>query len=569
MSETRNSCEAMGEEVVALVRGEPSAGSSAPVRAHLAACPACAALAADARRLFAAASREPAVAPNAAARSRLSAALDAAWDEEAARDRSRGPVLRLLDAAGRRYSESRAVRFFTFSLGAHAAAALLLAAWIHAGRGDAPEPLRTFVVSTEQPLPPPYDPVDPLRPLPEPGQAVQVPAPPLFPAPAWWPLPDSAAPGHRLPLPPEDPSDSLRIYPNHEFASFARNRFSGRRREALMAKAYGPEEAGAAALSVERGIRWLSGMQDPDGTWASGREGDPPGVRDRFRGGVTAVCLQAYSGDGRTGTRGGPYERTVRAAMAALVRTQDRKTGLLGGFARGPADDRPLCNHGPALEALSEAFGLDWGRLPAKTRDELRGVLERAVAATVEAQRPDGSFGYAPGAPAGDASVTLLQVRGLEAARRAGIAVDPGVLRRSGAWLAARVGDDGRLGYRAPGDRASDATLTAEALPLASALALDATLRDRMRGAVLDEVRSGRLKDRVLFRTAAMEVLVGSGDPEALALAPAAARDLVASQRAPGGFAAENDPYARAAGDALATARAVRALTTPLRTPQK
>ena len=569
MSERRNPCEAMGEEVVALVRGELSPAEEAPVRDHLAACAACAALAADARRLFAAAALRPAVAPNAAARTRLSAALDAAWDEEASRERSRGPVLRLLDAAGRRYAESRTVRFFTYSLGAHAAAALLLAAWIHAGRGDAPEPLRTFEVSTVQPLPPPYDPVDPLRPLPEPGPAVNLPAPPVYPAPVWWPIPDAGVPGSRVALPPEDPSDAIRLYPNPEFASFARNRFSGRRRESLLAKAYGPEEAGAAALSVERGIRWLAGTQEADGTWASGRDGDAPGLRDRFRGGVTAVCLQAYSGDGRTGTRGGPYERTVRLAMAALVRTQDRTTGLLGGFARGPADDRPLCNHGPALEALSEAFGLDWGRLPAKTRDELRGVLERAVAATVSAQRPDGSFGYVPGAPAGDASVTLLQVRGLEAARRAGIAVDPEVLRRSGAWLASRVGGDGRLGYHAAGDRASDATLTAEALPLASALALEAPLRDRMRGAVLDEVRSGRLKDRVLFRTAAMEVLVGSGDPQALALAPAAARDLVASQRAPGGFAAESDPYARAAGDALATARAVRALTTPLRTPPK
>ncbi len=549
----------MAAEVVALLRGELSPAEEGPVRAHLAACPDCAALAADLPRIRAAAAGRPSPAPDAASRARLAAALDAELD--------RGPVLRLLERAGRRYTESRRVRFLTYSLALHAAAAVVLAVHLTVGLpGSVPPRERILEVGTETPLPPPY-PEDPLLSttgtLPS-APGLPIPSPLEFP----WPRVESPLAGG-FPAPPvDDPVDggaTFRLYPGSEFASFAGPRFRRADRERRLLDAYGPVEGPRAALTVERGLRYLAAARDPDGTWASGRPGDPRVQRDRFRGGVTGMVVLAFTADGRTAMRTGPFSEVVRSAMEALARSADPATGLLGTFTRGAANDRPLCNHGPALAALAEGYGIDYGLLPEATRRDLAAVLDRAVAATLRAQLPDGSFGYAPGARQGDSSVTLLQVEALLAARRAGLAVDGEALRRAGVWLEARIGPDGRLGYREAGDRAKDATLTAEAIPHVRGLGLGAAVRDRMLAAVLEEAKGSALADRVLFRTAVLEAVAGAPGAEARALAPIAARAGIGAQVAGGAVLSERDPYATAAGDSLSTARTVRALTAPFR----
>jgi hypothetical protein len=566
VSEARD-CEDLGPEITALVRGELAPAEEAPVRAHLASCPACAALAGDVGRLRAAAAARPVPAPAAGARARLGAALDAAWAEEEARDRARGPLLRLLDRAGCRYAESRGARFLSYSLALHAAAAVLLGFYLGVlpGRGGLPAP-GPLEVSQETPLPP-IDPEDVPGPPPlpsSPGESAGLRIPDV--GTDWVPVRPFVGTGPTLP--PEDPADlaaSLRLYPNADFRSFATGRFHAGLRGERLARAWGAEQAPRVALSVERGLRWLSGTQDADGTWPSGRAGDPKPQRDRFRGGVTGVSLLALLGDGRGAMRPGPFAPVARAAIEALVRSQDAGTGLLGGFAGGAANDRPMCNHGPALAALSEAYGLDYGLYAAATRAALATSVEKAVAATLAAQRPDGSFGYVPGARQGDASVTLMQVQALGAARRAGFAVDDAALRRAGAWISARIGPDGRLAYRELGDRAADATLTAEALPEAALLGIPAEVRDRMAAAVAAESRSTDLAGRVLFRTALLEA--AAADPSRLPLGPDAARTTLAQQSEAGLFPAGTDRYALAAGDALATARTLRALTAPYRAP--
>jgi hypothetical protein len=569
----RDACALAGEERTAWLRGEGSPEEREAIRAHVAGCPSCAAAIADEQRIRAgAASRTVPPAPP-GARARLAAALDRACAEADAADAaaaSRGPVARLVVAAGRRYATSRGFRFLTISVAAHAAAALVLA--VHVAFGPAGgAPPETFVTVSSGTLPPPYD-EDPLRPS-EPPRLPGEGAHPGLPETAYVDAVAAAAALDARPLPPvpEDPLEApgmLRLYPSEAMRLHATGRFRAAERSRRMERAWGPEEGPRAALAVEKGLRWLDRARDPDGTWASGRPGDPAAVRDRFRGGNTGMVLLAFLGDGRTARREGPFAGTVRNGIAALLRSEDPATGLLGGFgprARTAADDRPLCNHAPALEALAEAYGLDYGLWPAATRDELAGAVGRALGATLRAQLPDGSFGYAPGARQGDASVTLLQVEALAAARRAGFAVDPAAFRRAGAWLRQRLDAGGRLGYRVAGDRAADATLTAGALPFADLLGFTEEERERMAAAVLAE--AGPAAGRVLFRSALLEVLgaAASADPDRGAAAARAARE---PQGPAGQVPAAGDRYAAAAGDVLATARTVRGLTAPLRTPR-
>jgi hypothetical protein len=564
----RTGCDAMGPEVTALSRGELTPAEEAAVRAHVAACPACAALAADAARIRAAAAARAVPPGDPAARTRLAAALDRAVAEADALERSRGPVARFAILAGRRWSESRKVRFLSYSLAVHAAAAVFLAVRLSLLEGPTrPEVERVTEVAVGEPLPPPYD--DPLapgtlgEPSPRPPAPVRIPIEVDTPWPMTGGSGPSREPGSPFPDPPET-AGGMRLYPGEEFRAFAAPRFRSDRATRLAA-AWGPVEGKRAALTVERGMQYLARVQDADGTWASGRDGDPKDQRDRFRGGVTGICTLAFLGDGRTARRPGDYAVVVRSALTALVRSQDPKSGLLGAFGPPRANDRPLCNHAPALEALAEAYGLDYGMLPRETRDMLAGVVDRAVKATVDAQLADGSFGYKPGAAHGDSSVTLMQVEALEAARRAGFKVDAQALRRAGAWIAQRIGEDGRVGYRTPGDRSQDATLTAQALPHAASLGIPEDVRARMAGAVAAEAKTGALDDRILFRAALLEAVAGSHDPESRAQGPAAARSANDSQEGTGSLAAGRDRYAAAAGDALATARTVRALTAPYR----
>ncbi len=574
MTAPSTSCRDLEPEVVALARGELPPAEAAPLRAHLEGCSSCASLHADTLRVRAAAAARPAPVPGEASRARLRAVLDAAWEEslaeeeaEADRRRSRGPVLRLLDHAGRRYAESRAVRFLTFSVAIHAAAAVALTVHLVGGGGGSGDRRPLIEVSGTFELPPPY-PEDPFTapPVPEGGIAEGTPLPWI--PDAGWPVPGSSFPGAEPTPVLQDPLDfsaAQRLYPNGEFSAFATARFRSDLRTRGLARAWGAEEATAVGRAVERSLAFLAGTQESDGTWPSGRPGDPKPQRDRFRGGVTGICVGAFLADGRTALREGTYSSVVRDAVNALAGSQDRRTGLLGAFAAGPANDRPLVNHGPALGALAEAYGLDWRFLREETRRDLAAVILRGIAASLAAQREDGSFGYAPGARSGDASVTLLQIEALEAARLAGFEVGRAALDRAAAWIASRIGPDGRLGYRVAGDRGADATLTAEALTLDRVLRLPPEVRDRMLAEVLREAAAADLGDRVLFRSAVLETLAPRDAAEPGNPAGAVVRATLRSQSPSGAFGTRKDTWSLAAGDALGTARTVRALTAPWR----
>lgn len=291
MTAPSTSCRDLEPEVVALARGELPPAEAAPLRAHVEGCSSCASLHADTLRVRAAAAARPAPVPGEASRARLRAVLDAAWEEslaeeeaEAARRRSRGPVLRLLDHAGRRYAESRAVRFLTFSVAIHAAAAVALTVHLVGGGGGSGDRRPLIEVSGTLELPPPY-PEDPFTapPVPEGGIAEGTPLPWI--PDAGWPVPGSSFPGAEPTPVLQDPLDfsaAQRLYPNGEFSAFATARFRSDLRTRGLARAWGAEEATAVGRAVERSLAFLAGTQESDGTWPSGRPGDP-GVQEHIQ----------------------------------------------------------------------------------------------------------------------------------------------------------------------------------------------------------------------------------------------------------------------------------------------
>ncbi len=533
-------CAARAEEVVALALGETPEGDGSATRAHVAACPACARLHADARRVFDLGQERYAPDPFAGlgpARRRALAAdiVDGAMAE--AGEAPRGPILRLADGVRVRYAESRAVRFFALSATLHAAAAAFLGAWLYLSPQS---PLRRVDGTAGGILVGEAD-----GPRLEGGGPAAVTAPPGLRIPGAERLPFPADPGLGAaaadPRPPFDPGVEFQSFPTEEFREFAGVRFRPALRDRRLAAAWGEEGAPRTAQAVQRGLRWLAYDQAADGGW------------DRARGGgATAEAVRAFLADGATPLRRGPWAPAVRAGVDALVRSQDPVTGLLGGEAGG-------VGHGPALAALAEAYGLDFALLGDRSRSGMAEVLRRSVAASRRLQHADGSFPARPGGP-GDAGATLLHAEGLVVARMAGIPVEGDVLRRAASWLEGRVGEDGRLGGADP---TAQALLTARAWALSDGLGLDGDVRGRLRRAVLADAGREEFRQDVPLLAGILEGLVASREP---GLPGDRGSSLAAAALA----AAAGDAFPRRAGgsapDAAATAAALRAFFAPLRT---
>ncbi|MHC4821450.1 MAG: zf-HC2 domain-containing protein, partial [Planctomycetota bacterium] len=446
-------------DLTALARGELESADAAIVRSHLDGCASCASLLEEIQQVLTLTAARPAPSFDTAARTRLLDTLDDLLDEEEAP--RRGRVLPMLDRAASVYASSRSVRFLTLSVGVHAAAAVLLGIWLQVApdsplaraiRPDRSEPVDVARAYDPYPLEKGPDAL-----LPPELDRDRVPSYGQLPL----PLPENPWGGfgsrdRRLPdLPDGLEAGPLRLFPNEEFRSWAAGRFRTDRVRRLKA-AWGDDAAPRTEKAVERALSWLAWNQGEDGTWTAGPQGASRRANERFRVGVTAEALRALMADGQTAYRAGAYDEVVRRGLDALLRSADEKTGVFSDA----SSDRPFCNHGPALAALSEAYGLDYGLLPDDVRNRLRTAIERGVTASLAAQQDDGSFGYHAEDPRGDTSVTLLQVDGLEAARRAGFEVDAEVLTRAGIFVARRMDEKGRLGYEKTGDRATDATLT-------------------------------------------------------------------------------------------------------------
>jgi hypothetical protein len=177
--------------------------------------------------------------------------------------------------------------------------------------------------------------------------------------------------------------------------------------------------------------------------------------------GVTALCTLALVNGGDLA----PDDRHERIGRAVdhifshqITRREDR--GYFKGSRTG------LYDVGFAIWLLSRLYSFD------RYRDKVHEPLELAVAASISAQQETGGWGYGPrDSQWTDLSNTVVQLRALAEARRAGFAVPEECFASGVEWLAVNQNDSGQFKYT--GGAAGTFSCTAQALSALKQLRID------------------------------------------------------------------------------------------------
>ncbi len=223
----------------------------------------------------------------------------------------------------------------------------------------------------------------------------------------------------------------------------------------------GPLSAGElspeVALAARRGVEFLVGAQNADGSWLS------DGATGRYPVAMTALAGLALIAEGNT-CYSGPHAERVRGAVKYLLRRSDPETGLIGG---GPG--RPMFGHGFAMLFLAQVYGSE-GQTALRRR--VRAVLEAAVGLTAGSQSELGGWYYTPGSAEDEGAVTVTQMQGLRACANAGIPVPGRTVERALGYIRRSVNPDGGIAYRAgvPGESRPGITCAALATLYAGGL---------------------------------------------------------------------------------------------------
>jgi hypothetical protein len=193
-----------------------------------------------------------------------------------------------------------------------------------------------------------------------------------------------------------------------------------------------------AAEVVHGGLEWLAAKQARRGSW-SANEG-------RYPTAITALAGTALSLEGST-TAQGRYAEPIRRAVDYLV-SRARPNGLIGD---PKTDDRYTYGHGFSMLFLSQVLGEEEDE---RRREELVGVLTRAVEFSGRAQTKDGGWGYVSAADGNDfdeGSTTITQVQGLRGCRNAGIPVPREIIDKAITYVHKCTLPDGGVQYSSKG----------------------------------------------------------------------------------------------------------------------
>ena len=179
--------------------------------------------------------------------------------------------------------------------------------------------------------------------------------------------------------------------------------------------------------SVERGLRYLAGLQNDDGSFGRGQFAK--------HAGITALCGLAFMADGHLPGRGA-YGDNVRKALDFVLGSAT-ETGLLAA----ENSHGPMYGHGFATLFLGEIYGMN--NEDARVRD----ALTRAVELIINSQNQEGGWRYNPVPYDADISVTICEIMALRSARNAGIKVPKETIDRAIAYVRSCQNSDGGFRY--------------------------------------------------------------------------------------------------------------------------
>jgi len=190
--------------------------------------------------------------------------------------------------------------------------------------------------------------------------------------------------------------------------------------------------------TVARGLDWLASRQSRRGSWTANES--------RYPTAMTALAGTAMLMEGSTTTQG-RYAEPIRRAVDYLV-SRARPNGLIGDPRN---DDRYTYGHGFSMLFLSQLLGEEEDE---RRRDELVGVLVRAVEFSGRAQTKDGGWGYVSAKDGNDfdeGSTTITQVQGLRGCRNAGVPVPREIIDKAIGYIHRCTLPDGGVKYSSKG----------------------------------------------------------------------------------------------------------------------
>jgi hypothetical protein len=220
------------------------------------------------------------------------------------------------------------------------------------------------------------------------------------------------------------------------------------------ARAEGPSPEVKAA--IKKGLEWMARNQSRDGHWEA--FGGQYPVTMTALGGMSLLC------EGST-IREGKYKDNIKRATDWLM-ARSMPNGMIGNPNIPGEAGRYMYGHGFSMLFLASVVG---DEEDAERRRKLIDILERAAKFSHDAQTNRGGWGYISakeGSNFDEGSVTVTQVQALRAARNAGVAVPPDVIKMAQKYLKDSTNEQGGVIYSLGGGGGGDGrpALTAAAI---------------------------------------------------------------------------------------------------------
>lgn len=186
--------------------------------------------------------------------------------------------------------------------------------------------------------------------------------------------------------------------------------------------------------AVEKGLAWLAGQQQADGSFGEGRYGKNIAV--------TSLACIALMADGNLPGRG-RFGKQVERGLD-FVLTSSTETGLL----TSDASNGPMYGHGFAALFLGEIYGMTQGGGDTDRSRKVHEALVRACELIERSQNSEGGWRYNPVPYDADVSVTICQIMALRSARNAGLDIPKEVIDRAVEYVRQCQNPDGGFKYQ-------------------------------------------------------------------------------------------------------------------------